>query len=138
MSMRDYGVNDYGMIVTEETMKLLASRYYDDYTEESWEEDWYCYADELYDDGVIEYISEFTGESMEVQDNGNHVWSSGETYDNDRIYYVSLLNCSTLFKAAYNNMDELVGELKERLGKYLPEGFDYRNNIRHIVGSYYG
>lgn len=137
MSMRDYGVNDYGLIVNEETMKLLASNAVDGYTEEDYEEDSGYYADQLYEMGIIEYISEFTGESTEIGDDGNNLWSSGEQYDCDSIYYVSLLNYSTLFKAAYKSMDELVNELKERIGEYLPEDFDYRSNVRHIVGSYY-
>lgn len=138
MSMRDYGVNDYGLIVNEETMKLLASKAIKEFTKEDYEEDSDYYADELYEKRIIEYISEFTGESTKVDNEGKSIWNSGETYDSDRIYYVSVWNYSTLFKAAYENMDDLVGEFKVRLGEYLPEDFDYRGNIRHIVGSYYG
>jgi hypothetical protein len=138
MSMRDYGVNDYGLIVNEETAKLLASKVFNEYTEESYDEDPDYYIDELYEKGFVEYISEFTGESMEVDDEGKSIWGTGETYDSDRIYYVSVWCYSTLFKAAYENMNELVSEFKTRLGEYLPDDFDYRGNIRHIVGSYYG
>lgn len=138
MSMRDYGVNDYGLIVNEETMKLIASKAVKEFTEEDYEEDPRYYADELYEAGIIEYIGEFTGESMEIGDDGSNLWSSGEQYDCDSIYYVSLWNHSTLFKAAYENMDALIDELKEHVGEYLPNDFDYRSNIRHIVGTYYG
>lgn len=138
MSMRDYGVNDYGLIVNEETAKLIASKVFKEYTEESYYEDPDYYIDELYEKGFVEYISEFTGESMEVDSEGKSIWDTGETYDSDRIYYVAVWRYSTLFKAAYENMDALVSEIKVRLGEYLPEDFDYRGNIRHIVGSYYG
>lgn len=138
MSMRDYGVNDYGLIVNEETMKLLASKAVKEYTEEDYEEDSDYYADELYERGIIEYISEFTGESIEIGDDGGNLWGSGETYDNDRIYYASIWKQSTLFEAAYSNMNELIGEFKDRLGEYLPNDFDYRAHVRHIVGTYYG
>ena len=138
MGMRDYGVNDYGLIVNEETAKLIASNVFNEYTEESYDEDPDYYLDELYEKGIVEYISEFTGESTEIDDEGKSIWNSGETYDSDRIYYVSVWSYSTLFKAAYENMDALVSEFKVRLGEYLPDGFDYRGNIRHIVGSYYG
>ena len=138
MSMRDYGVNDYGLIVNEETMKLLASKVVKEYTEEDYEENSEYYTDELYEKGIIEYISEFTGESTEIGDDGSNLWSSGEQYSCDSIYYVSLYNYSTLFKAAYENMDVLINELKERVGEYLPDDFDYRSNIRHITGTYYG
>lgn len=138
MSMRDYGVDDYGLIVNTETAKLIASKVFKEYTEESYVEDPEYYIDELYEKGIVEYISEFTGESMEIDDDGRSVWNTGETYDSDRIYYVSVLKYSTLFKAAYENINELVSEFKERLCEYLPADFDYRNNVRHIVGSYYG
>lgn len=138
MGMRDYGVDDYGLIVNTETAKLLSSKVFKEYTEESYDEDPDYYIDELYEKGIVEYISEFTGESMEVDDEGKSVWNTGEVYNDDRIYYVSVLKYSTLFKAAYENMDELVSEFKEQVGEYLPEDFDYRNNVRHIVGSYYG
>lgn len=138
MSMRDYAVSDYGLVVTEEMMKLLASKACQEYTEEDYEEDYDYYADELYEKGIIEYISEFTGESMEVDDNGKYVWNTGEVYNDDRIYYVPILRYSTLFKAAYTDMDELISEFKERIGEYLPEDFDYRNYVRHIAGSYFG
>ena len=37
-----------------------------------------------------------------------------------------------------NNMEEIVDEFKSKLGKYLPEDFDYRSRISHICGTYYG
>lgn len=138
MSMRDYGVNDYGLIVNKETMKLLASKAINEYTEEDYEKEPEYYVDELYEAGIIECIGEFTGESMEIGDDGDNLWSSGETYDSDRIHYVPILKQSTLFKAAYKDMDELVSELKKQLEEYLPDDFDYRSNVRHIVGTYFG
>lgn len=138
MSMRDYGVNDYGLIVTKETMKLLASKAIEEFTEEDYEEDSGYYAYELYEQGTIEYISEFTGESMEIGDDGGNLWGSGEIYNGDSIYYAPAWEEGTIFKAAYNNIEELISEFKERLGEYLPDDFDYRTHIRHIVGTYYG
>lgn len=34
MSMREYGVNDYGLLLSDETMRRLASRLCDEYSEE--------------------------------------------------------------------------------------------------------
>jgi hypothetical protein len=28
--------------------------------------------------------------------------------------------------------------LKEKIGEYLPEDYDYRTNIRHIIGTTFG
>lgn len=135
MSMRDYAVDDYGLLLTEETMKIIASIVCDDF--DNMEEDEYGYA--LYDEGICEYIGDFTGEAIHITDDGyDEHRKNGESYSGDRIYYVYAGLCSTLFKAAYENIDELIAEFKQKLGEYLPDDFDYRANIRHIVGTYFG
>lgn len=135
MSMRDYAVDDYGLLLTEETMKIIASKVCDDF--EDMEED--EYGDALYEEGICEYIGDFTGEAGILFDDGLNDWiSNGEMYDGDRIYYVQVSSYPTIFKAAYENMDALIAEFKEKVGEYLPKDFDYRANIRHIVGTYFG
>jgi hypothetical protein len=133
--MRDYAVDDYGLLLTEETMKIIASKVCDDF--EDMEED--EYGDALYEVGICEYIGDFTGEASVLLDNGLNDWiSNGETYRGDRIYYVQVSSYPTIFKAAYENMDALIAEFKEKVGEYLPDDFDYRSKIRHIVGTYFG
>lgn len=135
MSMRDYAVDDYGLLLTEETMKIIASIVCDDFDDMEKDE----YGDALYDEGICEYIGEFTGEAIRITNDGYHEYgNNGESYSGDRIYYVPICSYSTLFKSAYENMDELIAEFKSKLSEYLPDDFDYRSNIRHIVGTYYG
>lgn len=135
MSMRDYAVDDYGLLLTNETMKIIASKVCDDF--EDMEEYEYGYA--LYEKDICEYISDFTGEASIVNDNGLDDWAkNGEIYNGDQIYYIPINSYPTLFKAAYNNMDELIEEFKSDVGEYLPDDFNYRKYIRHIVGTYFG
>ena len=135
MSMRDYAVDDYGLLLTEETMKIIASIVCDDFDDMEEGE----YGDALYDDGICEYIGDFTGEAGLILDDGlNDYIRSGESYSDDQIYYIPVSSYPTLFKPAYENMDALIAEFKEKVGEYLPEDFDYRSNIRHIVGTYWG
>jgi hypothetical protein len=136
--MRYYGVDDYGLIMTDEMLKTIASKHCADYTEEAYNENDWDFKNELYEAGIIEYISEFTGESVDVEDDGRDVYTIGEEYWNEAIFYVPVNNYRTLFKAAYNNMDEIVSEFRWHLHELLPEDFDYRGHVRHIVGSYYG
>ena len=76
---------------------------------------------------------------MRISDNGGIVWSSdSEDYRNEIISYVPVSNFPTLFEKAYENIDEIIDEFKEKLGDYLPDGFDYRGKIRHISGTYFG
>ena len=135
MSMRDYAVSDYGLLLDEETIKIIASKLFEDFSEDE-KEDW---AYLLYDNGICEYISEFTGESIPIREDGYVSWGgSGEDYRCETIVYVPTSNFPTLFKRAYENIDEIIDEFKGKLGEYLPDGFDYRGKIRHISGTYFG
>ena len=135
MSMRENPVDDYGLLLTNEMIKTIALKVLDDLEER--DEDEYGYA--LYEDGICEYIGEFTGEAGILQDDGMNDWlKDGERYDCDTIYYIPSKSYPTLFKAAYENMDALIAEFKEKVGDYLPKDFNYRANIRHIVGTYWG
>lgn len=135
MSMRDYAVSDYGLLLDEETIKIIASKVFDDFSEDE-DEDWGYL---LYDKGICEYISEFTGESFPVKEDGFVSWGDdGENCSCETIVYVPTSNFPTLFKKAYENIDEIINEFKGKLGEYLPDGFDYRGKIRHINGTYFG
>lgn len=138
MSMKDYSVEDYGLLLTRETMKYLASKTCDDYSDEGYKEDEFGFNEEVIGFFAATYISDFTGEAVYLNDEGNHDWLKSDDYNEDYIYYIPTNRCPTLFKAAYKNMEELIDEFKEKIGKYLPSDFDYKNNIRHITGTYFG
>lgn len=139
MSMREYAVNDYGLLMSEKMLKMVCMKACKNFTEEEYDYDEWAFYDELYERGIVEYISEFTGEALAVTDKGEDDWSNNDnSSDSDIIYYVPCRNISTLFKAAYNDMDEIIAEFKEKLGEYFQDDFDYRYYIRHIVGTYYG
>ena len=139
MSMRNYAVNDYGLLMTYEMMKTVVMKECEDYSEEEYEYDSFGFNDNLYEKGIVEYISDFTGEVIDICDDGtDNYFSSSDIYTSDVIYYVPCRNISTLFKAAYNSIDEMIDEFKGEMGKYFPDDFDYRKYIRHIVGTYYG
>lgn len=135
MSMRDYAVDDYGLVLDEGIINDIASQIFEEYTENA-DVHW---GYELYEKGICEYISEFTGEAQELTDDGVYTWGGdSKDYRCDTICYVPTSKYPTLFKQAYSSMDEIIEEFKEKLGKYLTDDFDYRSNIRHICGTYYG
>lgn len=135
MSMRDCAIDDYGLVLNKDTINDIASQIFKDYTENT--DSYWGY--ELYDKGICEYISEFTGEAQELTDDGVYTWGGAcEDYECDTICYIPLSKYPTLFKRAYNNMEEIIEEVKSKVGEYLTEDFDYRNNIRHICGTYFG
>lgn len=138
MSMRDYAVDDYGLVLNGNHLQVLAARLCDGYTEKDYDENMYDYCEELIDKLGLQYISDFTGEAMILNDDGSSEYSGSFTYFDDTVFYLALSEYPSLFHAAYSNIDEVVAEVKSSIGKYLPNNFQYRDNIRHIVGTYYG
>ena len=133
MSMRHYAFDDYGLVLDDATVKIIASKVFDDYTED--EEDTVF---DLCDKGICECIGEFNGTAQKLDDDGMFSWYADDhSYDFDTIAYIPLKNYPTLFKQVYNNMDDIVAEMKSKIGEYLPEDFDYRSRICHISGTYY-
>lgn len=134
MSMRNRPVYDYGLLLDEETMKFLARKAIDGFTDD----DEHDVAYELYEHGFGECISGFTGEALKIGDDGRKVYGESVSFDCDTIFYVPVFKFPTLFSNAHRNMDDLVEEFKDEIGKYLPRNFNYKSNIYQICGSYYG
>lgn len=134
MSMRDYAVDDYGLVLDKEVMKIILSKLEIEPLDEDADLSYI-----LYDEGICECIGEFTGEAQRINDDGYFDFSRDyESYRGDSIAYVPLAKYPTLFKRAYFSMEEIIDEFKSKLGEYLPEDFDYRSRICHICGTYYG
>lgn len=138
MSMRDYAVDDYGLVLNGNHLQMLAARICEYYSEQDFDENRYEYYENVVDELSLESISEFTGEAMYVNNDGSSRWDSVDCYNSDSIYYLGLSKYATLFKSAYDNVDSVIAEFKERIGKYLPDDFPYRYCFRHIVGTYLG
>ena len=139
MSSRDYGIDDYGLLLNQDTLKVIASNLCDDYTDELFEEDPFGFIDELVDTFDLTYCSDFTGEALSLDDDGCTQWVSNDSvsFSDDLIFYLPLRRYASLFKASYGSMDEVISEVKDTLGKYLPTDFNYRPLIKHITGTYW-
>lgn len=133
MSMRTYAYEDYGLVLNEETIKTICQKVFADEPSDE-EDDGFA----LYEAGICQLAGNFTGEFFPITDEGKDNWENSESADDDEVFYVPVKKYPSLFGKPYNNMDELVEEFKNALGKYLPDGFDYRANIRHIVGTTFG
>lgn len=138
MSMRDYAVDDYGLLLNNDSLRLLAQKLCDDFTEKGWEEDRCGYISSVTYKLCIENIGEFSGEAITIEDSGDSNWADTNVFSGDEIYYVGISIYPNLFKQAYKDIDELIDEFKGKVGEYLPEDFDYRGSIKHIVGTYFG
>lgn len=133
MSMRDYACEDYGLVLSKDVMKLICEK---EFVDEPVEDE--GYGEALYEADICNCMGNFTGEAFYVNDDGADNWGHSQYYNCDSVYYVPVHKYPTLFKTAYKDIDELVAEFRERIGEYLPVDFDYRSNIRHIVGTTWG
>ena len=68
--------------------------------------------------------------------------SSDEGDDPDGTFVLFLEKSPTLdlieSKAAYDSVEDIVEELREKYGSYLPEDYDYKNNIVRATYAYWG
>ena len=134
MSMRDYAYVDYGLVLDEDIINDIAAQVCEDFTEIT--NEYWGY--ELYEKGICEYAGDFTGEAICIDDKGNDDWRTTMIYSGESLCYIPLDKYPSLLNNAYNSIDEIIDELKEKIGKYMPKDYNYRANIRHIVGTTFG
>ncbi len=134
MSMRAYAYEDYGLLLEEDDLKKIAPTVFDN--EEQVDDTDIPF--DLHDMGIISMVSEFAGEAFAIGDDGKDDWGGCEEYDGDSVCYVPIPKYPSLFSRAYKDINEMILDLKQRVGNYLPQDFPYRERIRHIVGTYYG
>ena len=141
MSTRSHPVDIYGLLLEGTALDAICSKVCPHYTKEAYDDDpgdFIFVAGEKGNFFDIEY--EFTGDALPINDDGSTNWSefSGYSYADDIICYVPLAYCPSFFKPMYHDIDEMISEFKTTIGSYLPEDFNYRHYLRHIVGTYYG
>lgn len=132
MSMREYAYEDYGLVLDKATMEHI---YVKKFNEPIGDED---VIDALWDSEFCTLAPEFTGEAFRIEDDGKDGWYDTLVYACDAVYYVPFDKYPSLFDAPYSNIDEIIEEFKTKIGEYMPDGYDYRTNLRHIVGTTFG
>lgn len=137
MSMRDYAVNTYGLYLDEEDIRTIYANYYEKEIDE--ELSLHDLLWELYEDSVIDFESDFTGEAIALDDKGNPEWCDVlEYYSSEAVYYVQLAYQPSLLNCPYRDLDEAVAELRNAMDGLLPNDFDYRKQLCLICGTYFG
>ena len=132
MSMREYAYEDYGLVLDQATMEHIFVK---KFNEPIGNED---VTEALYDSEFCTCAPQFTGEAFHIKDDGKDSYSNQLIYTGDEVYYVPFNKYPSLFKAPYKDINEIVEEFTEKIGEYMPEGYDYRANFRHIIGTVWG
>lgn len=148
MSMRNYGFDDYGLVLDNATVLYFAnqklakekSELHDDecLPVSEFTDDDNIYEAVEYCDDFIQNISAFEGELCKISAvTGQDCWENS-MYAPETVFYISVSVYPSFFATAYKSYDELIDDFKTRCSEYLPKDFDYENNFRHIVGTYFG
>lgn len=88
--------------------------------------------DRLYDSGAVFIDEDFEDVYIESAiDNSTFDYSNKPSED---VWILPLSKWPTLLKPAYNSEDEIISELKDKYGQFLPQNYDYHNNI--VYASY--
>ncbi len=132
MSMRDYAYEDYGLVLDKETMKHIFEKKFNEPADD------YDVGQELYDNDFCNAAFSFTGETFYLSDKGEDMWAESTSYCCSEVYYVPIDHYPSLFNAPYGGMSDIIDEFEAKVGEYMPDGYDYRANIRHIVGTTFG
>lgn len=133
MSMREYATEDYGLVLDDKALRHICDKaFVDDPVNEGDE------TGTLYEAEIINLFGEFTGEAFCINDNGDDIWDCSISCNCDEVPYVPIKKYPSLFRSAYKDFNEIIEELKEKIGECLPEDYDYRSNIRHIIGTTLG
>ena len=148
MSTRACGMNEYGVVVDDAMMRMIAKKMYED----DCVGDCGCPADferEISEDPLFYYdvVEErlgllscgcFTGEVFPLLPNGMPYWKENSAYCGDQIYIMQLRYFPSLYRAAYSCFDDIIREIIKSFKGYLPNDFDFSDKISVITGVYYG
>lgn len=127
MSYHHYNGQIYGLYIENESI-------FDEYLNK-YDRDMYELYDDLLDLGVV-FIDE-TFEDITIESAIDNSTFDDEDKPTEDVYILPLDHWPTLLKPAYNSEDEIISELKDKYGQFLPQNYDYHNNIvyaTYVVG----
>jgi hypothetical protein len=127
MSMHEYATEYYGVLIRLDDLAGYAKANQID-------------PDDL-DDHMITYaevtaFSDASGECSIIREDGNlHFPEAAIEFEG--CYIGQAKYWPNLFKAAYSSYADLLAELQDRYGKYLPADFPWPDRIVQFLGTYY-
>lgn len=131
MRFGETAISQYGLIITDELLETLVSRLSPEYSPEDYADAPYYFSEPVVDKLGIVRLSGFTGEAFGIAPEVHEEM----VYDWDSILFIPAERTVSPFYAAYDSFDELVQEVSYPVRRFLPEGFDYAEYVRHIVGT---
>ena len=127
MATRNYAFMAYGMVLDDEAECAIRQQRPSIET-----------LDDLADRDLCEAYYSFDGETFPIDDDGEVVYFDAKYYNDEPIFYISIMKYPSLCKRAYESVDEIIDEIKKHMRNLLPADFDIRSRLRFIAGTYYG
>ena len=117
MAIESRGIYQYGLFIDNSTLDSIISKLKDKTDVQSFKNNI----------GLITY-TDFIGEFVSL---------NGKMLDTElTFHFMPLYRQPTLYKTTYKNNDQVIEEIKTRLGFYLHPSFDYCTYIGELKGSY--
>lgn len=124
MSSQNNNGQIYGLYIENESV-------FEEYLNKS-DRDMEDLRDDLLDYGAVFIDEEFEDVYIESAVNNSTFDDSDKSFED--VWILPLDHWPTLLKPAYNSEDEIISELKDKYGQFLPQNYDYHNNI--VYASY--
>lgn len=138
MSMRSYAAEDYGFYIDGELANEIIKKVSEKEATDLYDiNDLYNHLSE--DKGIpVDFWSSCEGELFEIKENMLYEESDFSFGYDDAFLIISLKYFPTLFsKPSYKGIEDIIEEIKEHIGQYLPDNFsdeDIKKRIVHFVG----
>lgn len=122
MGMNSYSIENYGLFVPRTTLESIHKDDFDTIIDELTSEHW---------------MMNFTLDDIEsstihpIDDNGSINYKPDIDTDG---YLLPCQKSPKLFNAPYQSRTDIISELKESYSQYLPDNYDYQNNL--VYGQY--
>ena len=137
MSMREYVTTGKGLVIPEKLIEYVI-KHSENFNEEYYGKEYYDFFSDygtLGGKNIISFI-ECSGDFFDLDEREDRYIE--EDIDMDTFYIIEIDKYPSLYKQAYNNIDEIVEEYKKAVGKYFPEDFDYKKYLVTFIGTYWG
>lgn len=136
MGMRETEISLYVLYLPNETMRYLTKKLCPDYTDNDYEEDPASFHEDVIKtlDGKVESVNRLSGYAYRHPANGEDCVLR-QNFDDEPVYYIPLEKGPTLFRPAYETLDEVIAEVTGKIGDVLPLDFNYALNVCSLEGT---
>lgn len=145
MSMREYATTGRGLLIPKHLAGFVVKNYAKHHGER--DDDYDSFEDEDFD-GTLSDIHSIGGKNVDSFydcsgdffdiDEKDYVFFDKSEVDETSFHIISIDKYPSLFTRAYKDIDEIVNEFKNSVGKYFPEDFDYKKYLVCFIGTYLG